>query len=81
MKVIRISAIWCSSCIIMKQRFNELSKDYNIEIVDLDYDLDYEKFEKYNIGDILPVHIIGDKRLIGEHSKEEIKEFLEVAVE
>lgn len=78
MKIIRISAIWCSSCIIMKQRFNEVAKDFDIEIEDLDYDLDYEKIEKYNIGEVLPVYIKGEKRLVGEHSKEEIKEFLKV---
>ena len=78
MKIIRISAIWCSSCIIMKQRFNEVEKDFDVEIEDLDYDLDYEKIETYNIGEVLPVYIKGEKRLVGEHSKEEIKEFLRV---
>lgn len=78
MKIIRISAIWCSSCIIMKQRFNEVAKDFDIEIEDLDYDIDYEKIEKYDIGDVLPVYIKGEKRLVGEHSKDEIKEFLKV---
>lgn len=77
MKIVRISAVWCSSCIIMKQRFNEISKDYDVSLIDLDYDLDYEEIEKYNIGDVLPVYIKGDLRLIGEHSKDEIKEFLE----
>lgn len=78
MKIIRISAIWCSSCIIMKQRFNEVVKEFDLEIEDLDYDLDYEKIEKYNIGDVLPVYIKDNKRLVGEHSKDEIKEFLRV---
>lgn len=80
--IIRISAMWCSSCIIMKSRFNDVIKNYNIEVVDYDYDLDSDKIEEYNVGEILPVYIkIKDEkqvsRLIGEHSKEELKTFIE----
>lgn len=80
--IIRISAMWCSSCIIMKSKFNEVIKDYNIEVIDYDYDLDNEIIEKYNVGNILPVYIKMDGneetgRLIGEHSKKELKEFIE----
>ena len=75
-KVIRISAVWCSSCILMKSRFNEIARDMNIDIIDLDYDLDYEDVEKYNVSDVLPVYIKGEKRLQGEHTKEEIRKFL-----
>lgn len=79
MKIIRITAIWCSSCIIMKSRFNDIIKDKDIEVIDLDYDMD--DIDKYNIGDMLPVFIkIKDNkeldRLVGEHSKEEIKKFV-----
>ena len=79
MKIIKISAIWCSSCIIMKSRFNDIVKDKNIEVISLDYDID--DIEKYNVGDILPVYVKldGEKeinRLIGEHTKEEIERFI-----
>lgn len=79
MKIIRISAIWCSSCIIMKSRFNDVIKDKNIEVISLDYDMD--DIDEYKVGDILPVYIkiennIEAGRLIGEHSKEEIERFL-----
>lgn len=79
MKIIRISAIWCSSCIIMKSRFNEIIKNKNIDVIDLDYDFD--DVDKYNVGDILPVYIkfeddIEVGRLIGEHKKEEIESFI-----
>jgi len=82
MKIIRISAIWCSSCLVMKSKFNDIIKNYNIELIDYDYDLDEEEFKKYNIGDILPVYIKIDNgkeinRMIGEHSKEEIIKFIE----
>ena len=76
MEVIRISAIWCSSCLVMKSRFNEVAKEYNIDIIDLDYDLDYDEIEKYNVSEVLPVYIKGDKRLEGERTKEEIRKFL-----
>ena len=79
MEIIKISAIWCSSCIIMKSRFNEVIKDMNIEVVNLDYDID--DIDEYNIGEILPVFIKikhGKEidRLIGEHSKKEIESFI-----
>lgn len=76
MKVVRISAVWCSSCLLMKSRFNEIASDMNIDIIDLDYDLDYEEVEKYNVSDVLPVIVHGDKRLVGEHTKDEIRKFL-----
>jgi len=79
MKIVRISAIWCSSCIIMKSRLNEILKVKDIEIIDLDYDTD--DIEEYNVGDTLPVIIkIKDNkeinRLVGEHSKKEIESFV-----
>lgn len=82
MKIIRISAIWCSSCIIMKSRFNDVIKNYSIEVIDYDYDLDEEEINKFSVGNILPVYIkINDEkeisRLVGEHSKEEIINFIE----
>lgn len=76
MKVIKITALWCSSCLIMNNRWNEILKERNIETVSLDYDFD--DIEKYNVGDILPVFIfLKDdkeiKRLVGEHSVKELK--------
>ncbi len=76
MKIIRISAIWCSSCILMKQRLNKVIDNDKIKIIDYDYDMDYDIVKKYKIGNTLPVLINNDKRLVGEHSIEEIKEFL-----
>ena len=78
--IIRISAMWCSSCIIMKSRFNDILKDYNIEIKDFDYDFDFDKIKEYQVGEILPVliRIKNGKevnRLIGEHSHEELIKF------
>jgi len=78
MKVIKINAMWCPGCLISKNIWNEIEKEYpNHEYVSLDYDLDDIEVEKYNVGDILPVVIIEDKgkeikRIVGEKNKREI---------
>lgn len=78
MKVIKISAVWCGSCIKMKKVWNEIEKEYNLDTINLDYDFDEDEVKKYNVGDILPVSIFFDgekelERLIGEKTKEEIR--------
>ena len=75
-KIIVISAVWCPSCLILKRHLKKLTEEYNLEFQQLDYDLDEDEIQKYNIGDILPVIIFGDKRLTGEKSFDEIKSFL-----
>ena len=76
MKIIRISAVWCSSCLIMKSRLNEVANERNIEIEDLDFDTDASLVDEYKVGDILPVFIYKGKRMQGEHTKDEIRKFL-----
>ena len=85
MKVIKITAIWCSACLIMNKRWKEIEKDYDIETISYDLDFDEEEVDKYNVGDTLPVFIIVDedkeiKRLVGEHSIDELKEFIKELV-
>ena len=80
MKIIKIGAVWCSSCLIMKSRFNDLIKNMNIEIEELDYDDASEIMDKYGIStDILPIYIREDNSnyIIGEKTKKEILEFIE----
>lgn len=78
MKIIKINAMWCPGCLISKNIWNEIEKTYpNHEYINLDYDLDEDIVEKYNIGDILPVVIFENnnieiKRIIGEKTKNEI---------
>lgn len=81
MKLVRISAIWCTSCILTYNDFNEIKEEYsNLEYEELDYDTDDIDF--YNVGNILPVIIIYKDnkeitRIIGEKRKKDIKKVLE----
>lgn len=78
MKIIKINAMWCPGCLISKSIWNDIETEFpNNEYISLDYDMNEEEVNKYNVGDILPVVIlIKDdkeiKRIIGEKSKKEI---------
>lgn len=76
MEVIVVSAVWCPSCLILKKHIKKLTSDYVINIKYLDYDLDEEEVKDLDVGKVLPVIIVGDKRLIGEKSFKEIEDFL-----
>ena len=78
MKIIKIGAIWCPGCLVMKKVWKNIMADYeNINIIEYDYDMDSEEVVKYNPVKILPVVIFMDKnnneidRIIGE-TKEEV---------
>ena len=83
MKVIKVGAVWCGSCLNMKHIWNEMKKNYNIDLIDLDYDFDEDEVKKYNVGNKLPVAIILDdngnelERIIGEKKKQEIIDIIE----
>ena len=64
MKLVKVSAMWCPACLIMRSRMDKLNLD--IEQVEYDYDLDDDIVKNYNVGDILPVFILfdGDKESI-----------------
>lgn len=81
MKIIKIGAMWCPSCLIMNDIYEKnINKEKNI-FISYDYDMDYIEVEKYNISNILPVIIVLDNndveiaRLVGEHTEDEVKEF------
>lgn len=76
MEVIVVSAVWCPSCLILKKHIKKLTKEYDINIKYLDYDLDEEEVKDLDVGKVLPVIIVEDKRLIGEKSYDEIINFL-----
>ena len=82
MKVIMITAIWCPSCIIMRSRYDELLKHYNITKIEYDFDDDTDLITPFKIGSILPVVIfMKDQeevlRITGEKSKKELTKLLE----
>ena len=82
MKLIKFSALWCPSCLIMNGRVNKIVDEYNLEYIEYDYDIDESKVKEYKVGDILPVIIIENSgkeviRIIGEKSEKELKRILE----
>lgn len=83
MRILRFTAAWCTSCLVMKSRFKKVLKEIpNIDIIDYDIDNDSELCETYHLGHILPVLIVVDernnelKRIIGEKSVKELIKIL-----
>lgn len=82
MKLIKISSVWCPSCLIMNPRYMKVIETKNIQYEEYDYDMDTDIVEKYKVGNILPVVIVLDKdkeitRIIGEKSKKELMKIFE----
>lgn len=79
MKVVKITALWCSACLIMNKRWDEVLKEKEIETVSLDLDMDEEEVKSYQVGDVLPVFIFYKeekevKRIVGEKTTKELLE-------
>ncbi len=84
MKIIKISAIWCPGCLVMKKVWKNILTEYpDLNIIELDYDMDNEEVNKYNSGKVLPVIIFLDDqdkeltRLIGEQKESTIKSYID----
>ena len=83
MKIIKIGAMWCPACLIMNKRLKEIEKEYEINIISYDYDLDEDIVSKYNVGEVLPELIFVNekeeeiKRLIGEQTINNIVSIIE----
>lgn len=79
MKIVRVTALWCMSCLTMKRTWKKVFSDIeNLEIKDLDYDEDHDLVKKLNIGNILPELIVYKNdieimRIIGEKTKKEMQ--------
>lgn len=77
MRVIVISAIWCSSCLVMKKVWTKAKQAFpDLEWVEYDLDFDQEA-SLYQDLEKLPVLIFEKNslecsRLIGERSVEEV---------
>ena len=85
MKIVKIGAVWCPGCLVMKKIWNNITKNYpNLEITNLDYDINSEEVSKYNPGKVLPVVIFLDdndqelERLIGEQKEEILREKIDI---
>lgn len=82
MRVIKITALWCSGCLIMNKVWNEVIEKRKIETISLDYDMDEELVAEYNPGNILPVFIFEKdghevKRMIGEKTVDEMIDIID----
>ena len=84
MKIIKISAIWCPGCLVMKKVWKNILNSYNdLDITELDYDMNSEEIKKYNPGKVLPIVIFLDDnnneltRLIGEQKEETLKNYID----
>ena len=55
MKIIKIGAIWCPGCLVMKKIWNNITRDNELDILELDYDMDKDEVSKYSVGNVLPV--------------------------
>ena len=75
-ELVVISAVWCPSCLILNKNLKKLNdENLDIKITKLDFDLDEDEIEEYNVGDKLPVIVFKKdnnevSRLIGEKSYE-----------
>ena len=83
MKLDKISAMWCMSCIIMNNLLDDVLSKYNVlfDIEDIDYDMDSDLVSLYDVGSVLPVYILMDSslevaRLVGEVSESRLISFL-----
>ena len=83
MKIIKIGAIWCPGCLVMKKIWNNILKEESLDIIELDYDMDSAEVNKYNVGNVLPVVIFVDDngneldRLIGEQKEDKLMEVID----
>ncbi len=84
MKVIKIGAVWCNGCLVMKPRWAEIETELPwLKTVYLDYDDDRAAVKELKENAILPVVIFfddNDKELIrlqGEQSKKKILKLIQ----
>ncbi len=80
MRILKIGAVWCNICNVMRPRFKEIEEENSwLKTEYFDFDKDKEVLKKYNLeNQNLPIFIFLDNkeeeilRLNGEIEKEEI---------
>ena len=83
MRVIKVGAVWCPGCVVMKPRWQEIEKELPwLKTEYYEYDKNPQIIKQYNIGDEVPVFIFLDqagkefKRMKGEIPKDKLIKFL-----
>lgn len=84
MKILKIGAVWCNACLVMRPRWQEIESELVwLKTEYYDFDEDEEKIAKYKIAEgKLPVFIFLDKhseeflRLTGEIGKDKLVEII-----
>ena len=62
MKLLKIGAIWCPGCLVMKPRLQEIEEEIPELVTEYhDFDKDKDVMEKYGINHTLPFFIFLDK--------------------
>lgn len=84
MRVIKFSAVWCSGCLVMEPRWEEIEKEHPwLETIKYDYDNDIKEVRQWDISDILPTFIFIDKnnleitRVSGERKKDTLIQLIQ----
>jgi len=84
MKVVKFGAVWCSGCLVMKPRWQEIeSENPWLETQMYDYDQNTEEVKKYHIDENLPVFVFLDRdgneflRLSGEIDKQKLVDIIQ----
>lgn len=87
MKVIKIGAVWCPGCLVMRPIWKKINEKYDLDITEYDLDMDEDIVKTYNIGEKLPVVIFLDdnnneiKRYIGEKTFDELDKIISYHME
>lgn len=83
MKVLKFGAVWCSGCLVMRPRWQEIEKEIpELKTEYYDFDKDKEMVTKYKIDEKLPAFIFLDNqdneflRLTGEVDKDKLVELI-----
>lgn len=82
--MISFTAVWCPSCIVMKNRLEKIKTELPwFEWLDYNFDIDKTMLEKYAIGRDIPVFVFFDQagnefhRMQGEIDRKDFIKFLE----
>lgn len=85
MKVVKVWAVWCAGCIVMKPIWRDVeSENPWLKTEYFDFDEDTLELEKYHVDGNLPVFIFLDKkwkeieRIHGEISRKDLLAKLEI---